>query len=188
MAASPSLLLSARTAEDEDETYDEDEAVKTVVRPTQKRPRVDEDDATTTRKHKKNPAASSPPSLRSTNETNNESMTSSSQRIAAVYATPLAAIFQPDEPLTATQEAWAAEGYVPPTPPPLFFHHDDDDDDEANPIGTDVHRAASSSAPHESQMSHTQREKVKAKTWAATTKAFFDAVDQRGLLVTEETH
>lgn len=149
---SDSLLLSTC---DPDDVGAEDN-VRTVVRPTQQ-----------PNKKRAREELSTPAGLRMTQDST-----------ASTYATPLDAIFQPDEPLTATQEAWAAEGYIPPTPPPLFFSHEDDDEGEQQ-------EGPQQRGEADQAMTHSQRERVKVKQWAQETKAFFEEVDKRGLLTVD---
>jgi hypothetical protein len=77
---------------------------------------------------------------------------------SSAFQTPIATqLFEPDEPLTATQEAVAVEGFEFPSPPPLF---------PEDPV--------SSGAPRDGPMASVH--------WAESTKAFFDLIDSRRLL------
>lgn len=83
------------------------------------------------------------------------------QKPDEVFCTPvhLASHTAPfiEEPLTATQEAEAAEDYVPPSPPPMFSLR-----------SVSNHRAEPT-----------------AEAWKADAKAFFHFIDERKLSVAE---
>lgn len=84
-----------------------------------------------------------------------------------LFRTPTATqLFLPDEPLTATQEAFVADGFQMPSPPPFFGQQ-----------GVDAH-------DEEEVVLSTQ---AKASEWATCMKAFFDLIDSRRLVDVDPT-
>jgi hypothetical protein len=100
----------------------------------------------------------------------------------APFATPVATqLFEPDEPLTATQDAFVVDGFEMPSPPPFFGPAGDSQErraDGSTPIGGSAGRRRVASDTKSTQESLVQ--------WAESTKAFFNFIDRRNLIDVDE--
>lgn len=100
----------------------------------------------------------------------------------APFATPVATqLFEPDEPLTATQEAYVVDGFEMPSPPPFFGPTAGSQErgaDGSTPAGASARRRAA-----EIDTKSTQECLVQ---WAESTKAFFNFIDRRRIIDVDE--
>lgn len=88
------------------------------------------------------------------------------------YTTPVATqLFEPDEPLTATQEAFVVDGFELPSPPPFF-----------PPSGSQDRATTPSSATRRRMHEDTKSTQQCLVQWAESTKAFFDYIDRRPII------
>lgn len=104
--------------------------------------------------------------------------TAVSQRMFQM-STPVATqLFEPDEPLTATQEAplTLAEGYDMPSPPPFFGTRSEDNPGNEGDSGV--------TGPKRGEQLSSQQASIE---WAEAAKAFFEFIDRRHVLTTTAT-
>jgi hypothetical protein len=101
----------------------------------------------------------------------------------APFATPVATqLFEPDEPLTATQDAFVVDGFEMPSPPPFFGPAGDSQErrvDGSTPVG-------GSAGQRRAAQSDTKSTQESLVQWAESTKAFFNFIDRRNLIDVDE--
>lgn len=102
------------------------------------------------------------------------SLTSGSEM--SLFATPVATqLFEPDEPLTATQDAFVVDGFEMPSPPPFFGPAGGSEDRGSTPVGGSSSRRRAA----QEDVKSTQECLVQ---WAESTKAFFNFIDRRNII------